>query len=80
MECIDDVTTQKMTNISGMAVRYFCLQKWHDFLAFRDWALNHGYSDRLTIDLIDNDGNYEPSNAGGLTLNHKTNNRNSKAS
>ena len=29
-----------------------------DFLAFREWALNNGYSETLTIDRIDNDGNY----------------------
>jgi hypothetical protein len=35
---------------------------WHEFVPFRDWALANGYADNLTIDRIDNNGNYEPSN------------------
>ena len=36
--------------------------EWKDFVAFKDWALANGYSDNLTIDRRNNDGNYEPSN------------------
>jgi hypothetical protein len=36
--------------------------EWNDFEQFRDWALSNGYADNLSIDRIDNDGNYEPSN------------------
>lgn len=39
-----------------------CNEWQNDFTAFRDWALNAGYTDLLSIDRIDNDGNYEPSN------------------
>lgn len=38
-------------------------QEWlNDRQAFIDWALSHGYCNDLTIDRIDNDGNYEPNN------------------
>ena len=45
---------------------------------FIDWSYNNGYSDDLSIDRIDPNGNYEPSNcrwADNITqANNKTNN------
>ena len=34
----------------------------NDFMSFYSWAMANGYEEHLTIDRIDNDGNYEPSN------------------
>jgi hypothetical protein len=39
-----------------------CDEWRNDFLAFYTWSMSHGYSDDLTIDRIDVNGNYEPSN------------------
>ena len=42
---------------------------------FIKWALNNGYEDNLTIDRIDVDGNYEPSNCRWVTMKEQSINR-----
>jgi hypothetical protein len=37
-------------------------EEWDDYVSFRKWALENGYNDNLTIDRIEVNGNYEPSN------------------
>lgn len=50
--------------------------EWKDsFENFKKWALNNGYSDDLTLDRINNDKNYEPSNCRWATKYTQSNNR-----
>ena len=56
----------------------FC-EEWNNYLNFRTWALENGYDEnapygQCTLDRIDNDGNYEPSNCRWTTAKVQENN------
>jgi hypothetical protein len=65
-------------NSKHMAFRWYgargitlCVE-WNNYEIFKKWALKNGYQENLTIDRIDNDGNYEPSNCQWLTRSDNT--------
>lgn len=48
---------------------------WETYEGFRDWARSHGYSDKLTLDRIDNSKGYFPDNCRWADWETQQNNR-----
>lgn len=69
------------TASSGSYERYgskgvkVCKEWENNFYAFYNWSLANGYADGLTIDRIDSDGDYEPSNCRWVDYVLQANNR-----
>lgn len=49
--------------------------EWKDYEVFYKWAKENGYDEKLTIDRINNDGDYEPSNCRWINYKEQSRNR-----
>lgn len=49
--------------------------EWEKFEPYYEWSINNGYREGLSIDRIDVNGNYEPSNCRWVTMSFQQNNK-----
>ena len=56
----DNKNDKAFPNYGGRGIEV--CDEWCDYMTFYNWANENGYEEGLTIDRIDNDGNYQPCN------------------
>lgn len=73
---------QRCCNSNSTPYRYYggrgitvCDEWLNDRERFVEWALNHGYRSDLTLDRVNNDGDYEPGNCRWATYKEQMNNQ-----
>lgn len=49
--------------------------EWLSYIAFKEWAMTHGYEEALTIDRIDVNKGYQPDNCRWVSMSEQAKNR-----
>lgn len=69
-------STNQYKNYGGRGIKV--CEEWkhiQGFINFYNWAINNGYKETLTLDRIDNNKGYCPSNCRWITPKEQSNNR-----
>ena len=72
---------QRCTNPNKPDYKYYGVQgisvceEWKTYVQFKEWAMENGYADNLTIDRKETDKNYCPSNCRWVTVKEQQNNK-----
>lgn len=70
-----NIETNKLFRYYGGRGIKVCDEWNKDFISFYNWAIKNGYQDNLTIDRIDVNGDYEPSNCCWIPQKEQCRNR-----
>ena len=73
LERCDYPNNKRYRNYGGRGITV-CDEWRDDFKTFYDWSIAHGYAEGLTIDRIDVNGDYEPTNCRWVTWKDQSNN------
>lgn len=66
--------SREYENYGGRGI-VVCDEWRNSYEKFKEWAISNGYDENLTIDRINTDGNYEPSNCRWITNKEQQNNK-----
>lgn len=72
----NNINNKEYKNYGGRGIKV--CEEWeksNGYITFRNWALQHGYKNKLTLDRIDNDGDYTPDNCRWITARENCNNK-----
>lgn len=69
----DNDTFAKFRLYGGRGITYAA--EWQQYAPFEEWAYSHGYREYLTIDRINPNGDYTPSNCRWATYAEQNNNK-----
>lgn len=67
-ERVFNIKDKAYKNYGGRGITV-CNEWKNDFMSFYNWSIENGYKEGLSIDRINNDGNYEPLNCRWTTRN-----------